>query len=184
MASYFPTSSAASRAYNADLRIGDIVLSLNGKTMENARQFQVNLYGLVPSGIARLELLRGNEQISKSVTVRVRRDGPERIARLFDKQQRLVPRLGILGVAVNSGVSEFIPLLRRPDGILVTNLASVAGAPRGVFLPGDVIYSVNGRFLRSMTDLDVTLAEYASGDSAVLQVERRGRLSYVVLQLY
>ena len=171
-------------AYEVDLRIGDIVLSLNGKTMENARQFLVNLYGLVPNGVVRLELLRGDEQISKSVTVRVQPDEPERVARLFDKQQRLVPRLGILGVAVADGVREFIPVLRRPDGILVTNLASAAGAPRGLFLPGDVIYSINSQILRSMGDLEATLAEYDAGDSAVLQVERRGRLSYIVVQLY
>ena len=157
---------------------------MNGKTMENARQFLINLYGLVPRGIVRLELLRGDEQISKSVTVRVQPDEPARIARLFVKQQRLVPRLGILGVAVNEGVHEFIPVLRRPDGILVTNLASAAGAPRGLFLPGDVIYSINGQNLRSIEDLDRTLAEYDAGGSAVLQIERGGRLSYLVVQLY
>ena len=170
-------------AYRSDLRVGDVVLSLNDKPMENARQFYVNLYGLVANRVVRLEILRGSERLSKSVTVTVRSDDPERIARLFDSQQELVPRIGILGVAVEDGVQEYLPVLRLPGGILVTALAVTSNAPAGLFLPGDVLYAVNGETLATVEALKATLSGYAARESVVFQIERQGRLSYVVARL-
>ena len=170
-------------AYGAGLRIGDIVLALNGKPMENARQFYVNVYGYVANRVVNLEVLRGDEQLSKSVAVRVRSDNPERVAGMFDKEQRLVPRLGILGIGVDESVSRLLPVLRRPGGILVTRLAASARAPTGLFLPGDVIYSVNNRYLETLDELSAVIDAYEPGDVVVLQIERDGRLSFIEVQL-
>jgi S1-C subfamily serine protease len=151
--------------------------------MENARQFYVNVYGYVANRVVNLEVLRGDEQLSKSVAVRVRSDNPERVAVMFDKEQRLVPRLGILGVGVDESVSRLLPVLRRPGGILVTRLAASARAPTGLFLPGDVIYSVNNRYLETLDELSAVIDAYEPGVVVVLQIERDGRLSFIEVQL-
>ena len=171
-------------AYNAGVLIGDIVLSLNGKPMENARQLMVNLYGQLPSRSASLELLRDGERLSRSVTVRARSDEPQSVIRFVDMEQRLVSRLGILAVPVDNTVRGLLPVLRMPDGILVTDLALSADAPLGLFAPGDILFTLNGQVLRSVADLEMTLSRQPPGESLVFQVERRGRLSFVVVQLY
>ena len=171
-------------AYNAGVLIGDIVLSLNGKPMENARQLMVNLYGQLPSRSTSLELLRDGERLSRSVIVRARSDEPQSVVRFLDMEQRLVSRLGILAVPVDNTVRGLLPVLRMPDGILVTDLALSADAPRGLFAPGDILFTLNGQVLRSVADLETTLSTQPPGESLVFQVERRGRLSFVVVQLY
>ena len=170
-------------AYLGGLRVGDIVLALSGKRMENARQFYVNLYGHGANQAVSLRILRGDQEVTRWVVVGVRPEGPERIARMFDKHRKLVPRLGILAVAIDDYVSRMLPALRRPNGILVTSLAVAARAPRGLFVPGDILYSINNRPLKTIDGLASVLEEYESGDSIVLQIERSGRLSYVEVQL-
>ena len=113
---------------------------MNGKVMENARQFHVNLYAQLPNRTVRLDLLRADEQLSRSVLVVRRRDEPQRIARLLDGQQGPVPALGILVVPVNGPAKNLLPVLRMPDGILVTNLTLAGGVANGRFEPGDVIF--------------------------------------------
>ncbi len=169
--------------YLAGLRVGDIVLALNGKPMENARQFYVNLYGYGANEAVMLGVLRGDQELTKWVTVRVRPGDPERTARTFDKQQQLLPRLGILAVAIDDHVSRMLSVLRQPNGILVTSLAVAARAPRGLFVRGDIIYSINNRPLKTIDGLASVLETYESGDSIILQIERSGRLSYVEVQL-
>ncbi len=169
-------------AYLGGLRVGDIILALNGKPMENARQFYVNLYWHGANEAVVLRILRGAQELTRPVVVRVRPDGFGRIAK-FDEQQELVSRLGILAVAVDEDVRRMLPLARQPEGILVTSLAAAARAPTGLFLPGDIIYGLNNRPLTTIDGLASVLEEYESGDSIVLQIERRGRLSYVEVQL-
>ena len=170
-------------AYEADLRVKDIILSLNGKPMENARQFYVNVYGYVANRVVSLEILRGDEQLSRFVMVRPRPTDPERIARMFDRQQRVVDRLGILAIAVDREVAQLLPVLRMPDGILVTGVVASARAPRGLFRPGDIIYSINSRSLGSVDELLSILEGFEPGSAVVIQIERGRRLSYLEVRL-
>ena len=170
-------------AYEADLRVGDIILSLGGKPMENARQFYVNVYGYVANRVVSLEVLRGDEQLSRFVMVRSRPIDPERIARMFDGRQRVVDRLGILTIAVDREVSQLLPVLRMPDGILVTGMVAAARAPRGLFQPGDIIYSINNRSLKSVDESLSILEGLEPGAAVIIQLERDRRLSYLEVRL-
>lgn len=171
-------------AYNGDVWIGDIVLRLNEKPMENARQFMVNLYAQPPNGRVLLEVLREGEILSRPVAVRVRNDEPQNVARYLNMEQRRVSRLGILAVPVDDNLRGFLPVPRLPGGVMVTGVTLSADAPRDLFLSGEIIYSVNGEALASVDELESRLSPVPAGVTVVIQVERDRRLSYVLARLY
>lgn len=162
-------------ADTAGLQAGDIVLSLDGKPMENARQFMVNLYAKPINGVVEVQALRGNETLSKRVVILEREDDPGRFASLVRKESDLVPKLGILGLALDKNVSAKFPGLRRGYGILVAALVREDNQLE----QGDVIYSLNGQALSTLTEVRTLLTGLHAGDLIVLQVERNGRLRYV-----
>ncbi len=170
-------------AYAADLRIGDIVLSLDGKPMENARQFLVNLYGKPLDAAVPLEILRNGMTQTRFVIVRFEPDTPENVVRFLNMQQRRVVRLGVLAVPVDDNLRGFLPVSRLPGGVLVTGILLSGSAPRDVVATGDIIYSVNGQPVESVDQLEDVLGGIGTGQTAVLQIERGGRLSYVSARL-
>jgi len=166
-------------ADNAGLRIGDIVLALNGKPMENARQFHVNLYYQPVAATVRLAILRGKGEIEVTVVVLDRREDSERLATLTAGRRELVERLGILAIPLDEPIIELLGRMRRSYGILVASLAARPGGPGGVLAPNDVIYTVNGQPVSTLPELRSLLEKAPVDDTVILQVERGGKIRYV-----
>ena len=171
-------------AVRAGLAIGDVVVALDGKPMENARQFQVNLYRRAVGDTVRLEVLRGDTRLTFFAAVTERPSDPARFQSLIRSDRHLIPELGILGLDLDSDVRAMLPALRRRVGVVVA--ATVEGAlpsRDGGFLPGDVIYAVNGHDIPSLAELRQTLSRLARGTSVAVHVERRGRLTFVAFNV-
>jgi serine protease Do len=174
----YPNSPAA----KAGLRINDVILSVDGKPMENGRQFDVTLYRRPIGGTVSLEVGRGLQRLTLQVPVVERRDEEDRFRDLVTPEQNLVPRLGILGLDLTPELARALPGIRNPHGVVVATVAADAADAAGL-LPGDVIYAVNGAAVRTLSDLRVALGQVASESAAVLQVGRRGRLRLVTVNL-
>jgi serine protease Do len=171
-------------ADTAGLSIGDIVLSLNAKPMENARQFHVNLYRQHVAGIVTLQILRGAETVEKKVVVVARSNSPERFASHVNDRQHLVPRLSILGLSIDASVAELLAgAPRRSYGILVARLAVTTSGPTGELLPGDIIYEVNHKPVSTLPELRAFLERQEPDRPVVLQVERAGRIRYIEMRV-
>lgn len=166
----------------AGLRTGDIILSLNGKAMENARQFDVNIYQQKPGETVSLEVLRGDSQLTVAVQVVERGDDPSRFAKLVDPQRNFIPQLGVLALDVDDEVDDMLSLLRIHEGVLVAGLA-LGVPPVYEFQPGDVIHSINGNLIESLDELRAELNERKKGDIIVLQVERQGQIRFATLAI-
>ena len=167
----------------AGLRVGDIVLSLDGKAMENARQFNVNIYGKPLDKDVTLDILRGGG--SQTVKVRVM-ERPEPTLRFFDlvtPQNNLIRRLGILALELDDETSKLLPPLRRNAGVIVAAPTADASVLGQALHPGDVIYSLNGQSVSSLKDLRRLVKELIYGEAAVFQVERERQLMYLTMQL-
>jgi serine protease Do len=169
-------------ADTAGMKVGDIVLSLNGRTMENARQLQVNLYRRPVGERVTIEALRGDQKLTFEVEVIEREDDPLRFADMVKPEDNVIARLGILGVDINQKIAQMLPDLRKKYGVVVA--ARAAGSPFSTTLdPGDVIYAVNSEPVTSVNALRGALDRLKTADPVVLQIEREGRLMYIDLEL-
>ena len=86
-----------SPADRAGLKAGDLVLSLDGKRMDNGRQLDINLYRHVVGDVVTVELLRDGLVERRRVAVAERRD-LSGLSNAVDPREHIVPRLGILGI--------------------------------------------------------------------------------------
>jgi serine protease Do len=172
-----PPDGAAARA---GLRIGDLVLKLDGKVMENARQLEVDLYPRVPGGSVSLEVLRGAERLTYVVTIAERVGDPQRFADRVSPDRNAVARLGVLALDLDDAVAQLLPPLRARAGVVVATADGRAGPDP--LLPADVIYSVNQEPVSGVESLRQALDHVRPGAPVVLQVERGGELRFLVIE--
>ncbi len=167
----------------SDLRIGDVILTLNGKIMENARQFEVNIYRSPLGELVSLELLRGPEKHTARVPVAERQDQQDRFLDLKTPQENLIPQLGIFAVDLTDKVRQMLPLLRKEAGVVVAALVQDGPAWGDRFLPGDVIYAVNKQPIASIAALRTIAEGLETGAAMVFQVQRQASLIFVTLEI-
>jgi serine protease Do len=174
-----PRSPAAS----AGLLAGDIVVSLDGKTMENSRQFDVNLYRRAAGDSATVTVLRGGQRLTRRVSVIPREDDPARIAELVKSERSLVPRLAVLAVDVEEKILPLLPYLRQRYGVLVVARAADAPQVDTGLQSGDVIHTLNDRPVTDIDALNEALKPFRRGDPVVLDVDRMGRRMYLAFEM-
>ena len=172
-----------SPADKAGLKVGDIVTRVGGKPVNDVRQFALDLYTYKIGQKAEIGVLRDAKETTFSVPVIERPDDPARFADLVSGPNNLVNRLGIVAVDVTGDVADLLGTdLRIPSGVLVA-----ARTPTSTLLgegpqPGDVIHAINGTPIQDLAQLKQHLRQIKRGEPIVLQIERSGSLSYLVLE--
>jgi serine protease Do len=173
-----PRSPAAA----AGLLAGDIVLALDGKTMENGRQFDVNLYRRAAGDSATITALREGRRFVVRVPVIAREDDPARIAELVKSERSLVPRLAVLAVDIEENILPMLPWLRQRYGVLVVARAADTRQVDTGLQSGDVIHTLNDRPVTDLDALNTLLKSLRPGDPVVLDVDREGRRLYLAFE--
>ena len=172
---------AGTPAARADLRIGDVVLSADGRPVDNARQLDVRLYRKALGDTVRIELLRDGQRLAAELVVVERPGDPDHFAPLVSPERNLIPRLGILGIELDDDVRKILPGLRGDAGVVVA-ARSGSGDDEGGLQAGDVIYALNGVSVRGLSELRDAVARASTGSALVLQVQRETRLLYVGIE--
>jgi serine protease Do len=172
-----------SAAEAAELKPGDVVLSLDGKPAREARDLVLAVFERAPGDQMTLEIQRGKERMSKTVAVVERKSQPSQLEDLVNYDAALIRQLGILAMTVDEKVAALLPELRRLSGVVVAAVpAEYAGLNPGL-LGGDVIYELNNQHIASLDELRNALKDKKSGDPIALLVERFGQLIYVTAAL-
>ncbi len=171
-----------SAAETAGIEVKDIVLSLNGKPMENARQMGVNVYQNAGRTIE-LEILRQGKRMTKAVAVLERPQDPDRILGLVNGDRNFISPLGILAVDLDEKVIPLLPPLRRLSGVVVAGVVADLSTQEDSLLGGDVIYEVNNQAVRTVEELRVMVRQLDHGAPVALLVERNGQLQFLLLEI-
>jgi serine protease Do len=171
-------------ADNAGVKVGDLVETLNGRTMRNARQLEAYIYRSPMKEKLTLQVLRGKDELTIDVPVIDSVDDPQRFADMVNPEDNLVPKLGILAIGIDKDVAAMLPGLRNSYGVVVAAGSSETDFTTGTGLqPGDVIYSVNRAPVATVAALRKKVAEFKTGDDVVMQIERSGQLSFVTVDI-
>jgi serine protease Do len=165
-----------SPAEKAGLKPLDIVLTLDGKRMENARQFDVGIYARSEGDVVKVEVLRGREKLLIPVTVMARQETVDLFSGMVSVSKNSVRKLNILGISLTQKVAEMLPDLRSQYGVLVAAKTFDPLVQEIDLEIGDVITAINGNPVSSLEALRAALEPMKLGDPVVLHVERGGKV--------
>jgi serine protease Do len=168
-------------AAKAGIKPGDIIVTLAGEEMEDARQLENLVYQQPLSAIVDVTVNRDGTQFQFSMPVVERGDDPQRFADMVSPEKNLIRRLGILAIEITDKLAEMLPDLRHDYGVVVA--ARATDAPGAALEPGDVIYGINKTPTVSIAALRAVLDSTKPGDTAVLQVQRGMKLRYIAIDL-
>jgi serine protease Do len=170
-------------AEEAGVQVGDIILTLDGRSMQNAHQLEVSLYRHAPGGKVKLSVLRGSEKLPVEVPVVEPEDDPMRFADLVDPAKNLIPQLGILGVEINRDTASLLPDVRKKYGVVVAAVTTSNANSGSGLEAGDIIYALNGTPIATIDALRAELKDLKSEDPVVLQIERDSKLRFLAFEI-
>jgi serine protease Do/serine protease DegQ len=144
---------AGSPAAKAGLRERDIVVAMNGRPIHSAAELRARL-GLTPIG--EVVVLR----VQRAGAVRVLLDRIEAPQKFTESAGQVVPQLpGMRVVEIERGS----PLYQRIQGLVVASVEQDSPAWHAGLRPGDIIYAVNRRRVRTLAEFQKALRSAERG---------------------
>jgi serine protease Do len=172
-----------SPAATAGLKLNDILLTVNGRQMDNVAAWIGSSFQYVPGSPMAVEVMRGTTKLSFSIVPLDLEEPSERLADLAGFSRSQVAQLGIMAVTFDDQAKSVIGAVRLESGAVVMARLQTTNGARIDLRAGDLIHEVNGKSVFSVEDLKSALAAVRSGDAVALLVERAGQLSYLAFNL-
>jgi serine protease Do len=166
----------------AGLRIGDVLLAIDGKVAGNLPYVAFHLMFREYGEKVHVDLIRGNLRLAFDVPVMEPPRDMDQVTALADVDKSIVPALGILGVEIDKKVAAMVPELRDPFGIIVAARAAGAGAEVPLNA-GDVIRTLNAEPMTTLERLRNALNALPPGSAVALQIQRDQKLMYIAFTL-
>jgi serine protease Do len=150
-----------SPAQKAGIKAGDVIVSVNGETVTDARNLARRISAMAPGTSVKLGIIRGGRE--ETLTLTLGELPKERQARAGSEERAApssveVPKLGLsLAPARNGG-----------EGVVVTEV-DPNGTASDQFQTGDVILDINGKAVSSVADVRKAVSDAQSdGKRSVL----------------
>jgi serine protease Do len=173
------TVEPGSPAEKAGLKPGDVILSYNGKKIEDPNELPRLVAATKPGDKAELEVWRNGKRERTTVTVG---EFPNEVKSADARQGPATESSSELGLAVRDLAPEERKALGVDYGLVVED---VAGGPaaRSPIQPGDVILAVNQERFRNLEEFKKLIAQRKKGESVALLVRRGDSSLYVPMEL-
>ena len=161
----------------------DIILSLNDKAIDTARQFDDAVYRRPIGAKVNIAVQRGRKKLSLIARIGGHTSKVDPLTALISPAKNLVPRLGIFCIEIDDRLTQMIPGLRRQYGLLVAARSPEGQAPFIDLRPGDIIHTLNNLPIALLDLFRMRIDEFKQGDAVALQIERDGHFQYVAFEI-
>jgi serine protease Do len=164
-----------SPASKSKLKVGDVLLSVNGKTMKNSNQLR-NSIALVKPG-AKVKFKISRDGGNKSITVKIGNREGEEVAEINEGDSKIKKSFG---VRLKELTPQLLKQLRMPSelmGVYVQSVGEGSSANKSGLKVGDVILRVNHTQVRSVNGFNKAIAKVKAKGKGLILVQRgRARL--------
>ncbi len=165
------------------LKIGDVVVSADGRLIATLPSFTAALYLHPLDQSLKLEVLRGSERKTLYIAAMEMKDSMDALSEMATSRENVVARLGILALDLNDELRGMLGTLRDPSGVVVVaRVADFLSSATGLET-GDVIHRVNQTPIDSLSSLRAALRQIKPHDAVVLQVERGGGFLWLAFEM-
>jgi serine protease Do len=174
---------AGGAAEAAGLQVDDIVVAIDGRPILGLPDFMTALYLHPPDQVLKIDVLRGVNQRSFNVSVKVYHENIDDFGDIPDLHKSLIRKLNIFVTDLDDKVKPLLYGTRSDSGVVVV---AQTGGPNGVntgLETGDIIRAVDRTALQTTSQFEILVRNLRSGDPVVLQVERKGKLQYLAFEM-
>ena len=154
-------------AAKSDLRVGDVIVAVNGKTIDDSVDMPLMIGNMTPGSTAKLDIIRDGKKMTISVKVE------EADSSAPAKGKAAASNASTLGVTVRTLSSEEQDKVGT-EGLLVVK--SQGAARKAGIVEGDIIVNVNGTAIKTVNDLGKVIEKNAGKTLRVLVQRRDGRI--------
>jgi serine protease Do len=169
---------------DAGVQVQDIIVAVDGSPVPDVPSLALTILPKGPGSSVTLALLRGRSELSVRVVAADRKPGDDVPDTLTLRDRQPIPRLGILAGSIEAATAMLLSGQRVDSGVLVVGLDGHSRVSDEALVAGDIIHAVNGIVISSIDALSVLVEAAMRNSHIVLQIERRGKLQYVVQTIY
>ncbi len=163
------------------LKAGDVVVGLNGKSIDTYNQLSREIAFLPPGTVVQLALLRDGKARTLDVKIGLRPEDDDGGAEEPPAEASATSdKLGITVVPLNA---QRAARLGIEFGVQVASVKPDGAAARAGARPGDVLVELQRRPIRTLQDYQETLATLKPGDLALLRLQRENASSYIAVKV-
>jgi serine protease Do len=167
-----------SPAAKAGLKNGDVILGLDGKTVSDAGELQVEVGQKQPGTTIRLNIMRDGKSDTIPVTLEAM-GSRDKVASSSSETGK--PRWGLALGDLSSDARQQLQAPTDVHGAVVENVEPGSSAENAGIQRGDVIVEVNRKPVQSASDVQRALTGVAQGQDALVLVWSQGGNTYRVL---
>jgi serine protease Do len=156
-----------SPADNAGLKTGDVITKFNGVALDNGNDLRNIVASTAPGSKATVTLVRQGRTLDVAVQlITVKREATAATNRRGDADTD--DGLGVSVQPLTPQLAERLDVPRETDGVVVTDVDPDGRAADAGLREGDVIRQVDGKAVRSASDLRAALSRKADRPALVL----------------
>ncbi len=155
------------------LKVGDVVLSLNGRIVENSQALRFQLATIAPGDVVTLVVLRNQQNVSLQITLIAPPNTPPLNETTLKGE---TPLTGAIVGNISPAFSERYSFEGFWSGVIILNTQRGSLAGRAGLLRGDIILAVNQQEIKTVAELQDILQKNQTTRPLQVRIWRQGEV--------